>query len=365
MSAAVAAEPRRIAVFRALALGDLLCATPALRALRQQFPDAEIVLIGLPWSEALAARLDSIDRVSPFPGWPGIRETPVDAARLADLMAEAHAEPFDLAIQMHGSGEISNGFVAALGARRSLGFRVGDDGRLSDSLPWHESEHETLRWLRLVGLLGATAPGSAPEFPLRAADHAEAAALLGALPPGDGPVVALHPGAADPARRWPPDRFARLGDELAARFGARLILTGSAGERPLTAALRGAMRAPTLDLAGRTSLGDFAATLARVDLLVTNDTGASHLAAATRTPSVVLFGPTRPDRWAPLHRRLHRVVDAQSLRPGDPPALALQSLPVELVFAACAEMLAAQQDAGSVLYDPNLFDIGQETPWTA
>ncbi|HEU0113353.1 MAG TPA: hypothetical protein VFQ80_01680, partial [Thermomicrobiales bacterium] len=87
--------------------------------------------------------------------------------------------------------------------------------------------------------------------------------------------------------------------------------------------------------------------------------------AATGTPSVVFFGPTRPERWAPLDRRLHRVVDACSLRPGEPPALALQTLPVEPAFAACAEMLAARRDAGSVLSDPDLFDIRQETPWTA
>ncbi|HEX5497698.1 MAG TPA: hypothetical protein VFX03_00665, partial [Thermomicrobiales bacterium] len=73
MSGAMYAEPRRIAVFRALALGDLLCATAALRALRGRFPCAEIALIGLPWSAALAERLDTIDRVIPFPGWPGIR----------------------------------------------------------------------------------------------------------------------------------------------------------------------------------------------------------------------------------------------------------------------------------------------------
>ncbi|HEU5431641.1 MAG TPA: glycosyltransferase family 9 protein, partial [Thermomicrobiales bacterium] len=340
MSAVAWAEPRRIAVFRALALGDLLCATPALRALRLRFPQAEIALIGLPWSAALGARLDSIDRVVPFPGWPGVREAPFDTDRLAALLAETRAEPFDLAIQMHGSGEISNGFVAALGARRTLGYRLGDDDRLTDSLPWHDGEHETLRWLRLVGAIGAATPCSTPEFPLHAADHAEAATLLGTLPLGTGPIVALHAGAADPARRWPSERFARLGDELAARFGARLILTGSAAERPLAAAVRAAVGTPALDLTGRTSLGGFAAMLARADLLVTNDTGASHLAAATRTPSVVLFGPTRPDRWAPLNTRLHRVVDAQTPRPDDPPALALQALPVEPVVAACAEALA-------------------------
>jgi len=357
-------EPRRIAVFRALALGDLLCATPALRALRERFPRAEIALIGLPWAQALADRLGSVDRVIPFPGWPGIRETPLDETRLATLLAETRAHPFDLAIQMHGSGQISNGFVAALGARRTLGYRSGDDARLTDSLPWNEDEHETLRCLRLVGLLGATTDGSRPEFPLFPDDHVEAAALLAALPPGDGPIVALHPGASEPARRWPPERFASVGDDLAARFGARLIVTGSADERPLATALRAALRAPALDLTGRTSLGGFAATLARADLLLTNDTGASHLAAATRTPSVVLFGPTRPARWAPLNRRLHHVVDALALRPDDAPDAALRRLPAEPVAAACAAALGPH--AATVAIDRlDRPDPMQEAPWTA
>ncbi|MDP9375346.1 MAG: hypothetical protein M3Q65_23435, partial [Chloroflexota bacterium] len=98
---------------------------------------------------------------------------------------------------------------------------------------------------------------------------------------------------------------------------------------------------PALDLAGRTDLGLFAATIARLDLLVTNDTGASHLAAAAGTPSVILFGPSRPERWAPLDRERHRPVDALALAPpATGPALALQRLPVGPVLAACAGMLS-------------------------
>ena len=100
------------------------------------------------------------------------------------------------------------------------------------------------------------------------------------------------------------------------------------------------MRTPPLDLAGATDLGTFAALIARLDLLVTNDTGASHLAAATATRSVVLFGPSRPGRWAPLDGARHRVVDALAAAPpGTDPAAALARLPVETVLAACDEAL--------------------------
>lgn len=335
------ADPRRIAVFRALALGDLLCATPAFRALRRRFPAAEITLIALPWAEELARRLETLDRFLPFPGWPGIREAAADPARIEAFLSAARATGYDLAIQLHGSGSVSNGFVAALGAATTIGYRDGGDDRLTHTLPWREDEHETVRWLRLVALLGADPTPAPPAFPLLPPDEAGAAELLRGLPPGDGPVVALHAGGSDAAKRWPPACFAALGRLLREEFAARLVLTGAAAEAPLTTEIRSALGPAALDLAGRTDLGALAATLRRVDLLVTNDTGASHLAAATGTPSVVLFGPTRPDRWAPLDRDRHAIVDAGAVVPeatGDG-AAALAALPVGTVYRACVGQL--------------------------
>ncbi|MFL5845870.1 MAG: glycosyltransferase family 9 protein, partial [Solirubrobacteraceae bacterium] len=123
--------PRRIAVFRALFLGDLLCSIPALNALDRRFPDAEITLVGLPWAKELAERLPAVDHFAEFPGYPGIPEVPCGPGRMTDFLAEARRVGYDLAIQLHGSGEISNGFVADLGASTSLGFGPADDKRLS------------------------------------------------------------------------------------------------------------------------------------------------------------------------------------------------------------------------------------------
>jgi ADP-heptose:LPS heptosyltransferase len=127
----------------------------------------------------------------------------------------------------------------------------------------------------------------------------------------------------------------------------RLVLTGSDQERSLTAAVRRAMKNPAIDLAGRTGLGEFAAVISALDLLVTNDTGASHVAAAMRTPSVVLFGPTRPDRWAPLDRRRHQVIDAASYpnAPADG-AAALHALAVDEVLAACLAVPSSPASIG-------------------
>jgi ADP-heptose:LPS heptosyltransferase len=338
-------DSSRIAIFQALNLGDFLCATPALRAIRCRFPAAEITFIGRPWAEEFVARLATVDRFLPFPGYPGIAESPTGAARAAPRWPR-----FDLAIQMHGSGEVSNGFLAALEATRSVGFGPPGDQRLTTALSWVESEPEPLRWLRLAEAIGAAPAGRSIEFPLTSAERIKAVVLIG--PPDGRPVIGLHVGSSHPSRRWPAESFARLGDSLANERQARIVLTGSDQERSLTAAVRGAMNAPALDLAGMTDLGEFAAVISALDLLVTNDTGASHVAAATRTRSVVLFGPSRPGRWAPLDRLRHQVVDAASY-PGAPAdgTAALHALPVDDVLAACLGALQSPPSVGNRFSD--------------
>jgi ADP-heptose:LPS heptosyltransferase len=328
---------RRIAILRALFLGDLLLSGPAMRALRRRFPAAEISLIGLPWAAEIVRRsAGALDRLVPFEGYQGLREVAYDPARAARFLQAQRAYGYDLAVQMHGDGSVSNGLVAALGARLTLGCARPGDGRLDLALPYRDDDHETLRWLSLLGLLGVPDDDARLDLALVPDDMAEAQRLLApALRPGSL-LIGLHPGAKDPARRWPVKSFAALGDVLAQRYGASLVLTGAANEAGLTAELWARLRVPALDLGGRTSLGAFAATISALDLLVTNDTGASHLAAARATPSVVLFGPTRPHVFAPLNRRLHMVVDALAHAPS------LPELTLDPVLAACEAQLAAR-----------------------
>jgi len=322
----------RIAIFQALQLGDLLCATPAWQALRQHFPQAEITLIGNAWAREMATRLPSIDHFIPFPGYPGIAESPATPVAVAPAWP-----PFDLAIQMHGAGNVSNGFVASLSATWSLGHGAPDDSRLTFTRPWQELEREPLRWLHLLRLIEIPDAGYELEFPLTPEERIQADRLLGA--PEGRPVVGVHVGASVPERRWPPAAFAAVIDELAARSGCRFVLTGSTAERGLTTQVSEAARTPLLDLAGQTTLGEFGAVIAGLDLLLTNDTGASHVAAATQTPSVVLFGPADPRRWAPLDSVRHHAINARDYAPGADGASALQVLSPEIVLEACLQAL--------------------------
>lgn len=294
----------RIAVLRALQLGDLLCTVPALRALDGAWPDARITLIGLPWARQFAARFRRyIDAYLEFPGFPGLRERDLDLEALPEFFQSSRNLHFDLVLQMQGSGEITNPLAVLLGAGRTAGFyrpgRFCPDPRRY--LEWRDDEHEVLRWLRLVERLGVPARGTQLEFPLTDADYQEWRGF------GLDHYAVLHPGSQLRSRRWSPERFAQVGDALA-REGMRVVITGIAAEAGLVRRVKEAMREPALDLAGRTTLGGLAALIARARLLVANDTGVSHIAAATRTPSVIIACGSDPRRWAPLERQLHRVL---------------------------------------------------------
>ena len=266
-----------------------------------------------------------LDRLVPFPGFPGIPELPVDVGALPAFLAEAQRRRFDLALQMHGNGRVINIFTMLLGARVNAGFRLAgnfcpDPERF---LPYPDREPEIRRHLRLLGFLGVPAQGEELEFPLREDDLAELERVeqVRGLEPGS--FACLHAGAFAAARRWPAASFAAVGDQLARR-GLQVLLTGSAAEAEVTRAVREAMCRPAVDLAGRTSLGALAALLARARLLVCNDTGVSHLATALGVPSVVIFSASDPDRWAPLDTRRHRALgrpgwaEADGGRPGPP-----------------------------------------------
>ena len=301
---------RSIAIFRALQLGDLLCSVPALRALRQSAPHARITLVGLPWAATFATRFHRyLDDFVAFPGAPGLPERTPDIARLPAFFAEMQARRFDLALQLHGNGVHTNAIVARFGARRSAGFHVaGEPPPDADSfLPYPAQLHEITRTLRLVEFLGAKPAGDTLEFPLTQHDRDEFAAVPGASALAPGAYACLHPGARNPAKRWPIERFARLGDVLHA-CGLEIVLTGSAAERPIAEAVAHAMHAPSRNFALPISVGAMAVLVAGARLLVTNDTGVSHVAVGLRVPSVVVFFATDPRQWAPLDTRLHRTV---------------------------------------------------------
>jgi ADP-heptose:LPS heptosyltransferase len=359
--APVRGKPRRIAVFRALQLGDLLCAVPALRAIRNGFPDAEITLVGLPWAEEFVRRFGRlVDRFVEFPGFPGLPERVPDLAALPSFLADAQAIRYDLAIQMHGRGDLTNSIVAAFGARLTAGF-CPPAGACPDPLkflPWPESGTEIHRCIALTDFLGLPRSGDRLEFPLDHDELAHGDALLAQHRLAPREFVCVHPGARLYSRRWPSEYFAVVAQEIARR-GFRVVLTGSRDEALLTRRIgRELPPASVVDLAGRTTLGAFAALLRHARLLVSNDTGVSHVAAALRVPSVIVCCGADPRRFAPLDHALHEVLHHPvACRPcahahcpiGHPCA---HKLTPDRVLAHVGKRLASHRPSAPLLFPP-------------
>ncbi|MDX3907864.1 MAG: glycosyltransferase family 9 protein [Pigmentiphaga sp.] len=304
-------EPRRIAVFRALQLGDLLCSVPALRALRSRFPRAHITLIGLPGAAGFQQRFGRyLDALAPFPGVRGMPEQPPREKALPAFYEWARAQDFDVALQLHGDGSTTNEIVRKLGARRIAGFQPGPTPQAEDNawwMPWPDHLLEAERYLALMRFLDVPGASSDLEFPLTEADRdaAESVARAEGLRPGR--TVLVHPGARLASRRWPAERYAAVASVFAGA-GYDVALTGSDEERALTRKVAALATEPVRDLAGRTGLGALAALVARSRLLICNDTGVSHVAAAVRTPSVVIASGSDVHRWAPADRCRHVVL---------------------------------------------------------
>ena len=307
---------RRIVVLRANGLGDYVVAQPALAALRAAYPAATITLVTSP---PVAALLDGrpapVDEVLPAPRVAGVRgepgpdgppDDPPEAVE--EFCAALRTRRFDLGVQLHGGGGNANPLLLRFGARVTAGSRAPGAAPLDRTVPWTSFQHDLMRWLEVVALVGASPVHLQPRVAVTARDRGEAADALGEL---DGsPLVAMHPGATDPRRRWLPDRLGELGAALTTR-GARVVLLGGAGDAPLVDRIRDGLGPAVdraIDLAGRLSLGGLVGVLERADLFVGNDSGPRHLAEAVGTATVGVFTRANLVDVAPLFRTRHRVL---------------------------------------------------------
>ncbi|MEU8252910.1 glycosyltransferase family 9 protein [Micromonospora inaquosa] len=281
-------DVRRIAVLRANALGDFIFTLPALDALRSAYPSAEIVLLGAPWHAKLwRDRPGPVDRVLVVPAAPGIR-TPDPGepeSSMDDFVAAASDAEFDLAVQIHGGGANSNPLISRLGARLTVGLRAEDAPPLDRWLRYVYYQHEVIRYLEVVALVGAPATTITPTLAVTDADRAEAAQVLG---PAGRPRVALHPGATDTRRRWPAERFAEVAGALH-EDGYEVLVTGTPSEQEVVDRVVAAARVPVRPQVGTLSLGGLVGCYADCALVVSNDTGPLHLAAAVGARTVGIF----------------------------------------------------------------------------
>lgn len=301
--------PRRFLVVKLADLGDVLTATPALRALRNHFPTARVDALVTPLGARALDGLDSVDHCVVFDKaiFDRLLPSPRSAMEALRLGARLRRARYDRVFLLHHlftpAGRLK---YAALLAATGSPWRGGLAEHAEPFLTEHARDqgygvkHEVDYWLDVVGLVGAKNPVPRLEFYVDAAAERDADRLLRGA---NGPFVALYPGSGgySLARRWPAERYARVGRGIQERLGedGRILVVGGESERDLAGAVSRAIGPRALNLAGQTNLRALAAVLRRCALFIGNDGGVMHVANAMGTPTVAIFGPSNDRAWGP------------------------------------------------------------------
>lgn len=302
---------QKIAVFRALQLGDMLCVIPAMRSLRQAYPNAKITLLGLPWAKDFVRRFNMyFDRFIHFPGCKGLPEQPYGEQQLNIFISKMKEEKFDLVLQMQGNGTIVNPLMFLFNAKYVAGF-CNSESFVASGLFMEYPDYgtEVSRHLALMDHLGIEPQGPNLEFPITEKDEREFAALF--VPLFTKRYICIHPGSRGKWRQWPPQYFAALADHCI-EAGFTVVITGTAEEADITAELNKCIRHPVIDLTGKTSLGAMAVLIKNAFMLIANCTGVSHMANALKTPSIIISMDGEPHRWGAQDTSIHRTIDCKA-----------------------------------------------------
>ena len=272
-------------------------------------PNAKITLTGLPWEQFFQERFsDYIDEFIWFPGYPGLPEQTLIPSDFTAFLADVQQRKFDLAIQLQGNGSIVNPMVKLFGASITAGYFVRNDYAPNKEYfrEYPDYGSEITRHLQLMEFLGVSAQGNELEFPLTEEDHASWHALNLGLQPGR--YVCIHPGSRGSWRQWPTSNFAAIADFCALQ-GFEIVITGTEAEKAITKEVIARMNSKALDLTGKTNLGTIGLLIKNSAALVSNCTGVSHIAAAFKTPSIVISMDGEPERWAPINKQLHKTIN--------------------------------------------------------
>lgn len=283
-------------------VGDAVMTMPALSAIRQNFPLGHIAVLARPWVLPVYAGHPAVDRVIPYESGNGALQT---VKRRVRAIRQIQTQGYELAVLFQ------NAFEAALTVFLGrIPRRIGYDTDGRSLLLTHpvrrrqldKDRHQVHYYLSLLASMGWQAPYQAPCLHVSAADDDLAGTELARL--GIGPqdlLLGLCPGAIyGPTKRWPAQRFARVGEWAARRWGARVVLMGSRSEGPICAEVGNAMGEPALNLCGALPLGAAMGIIRRCALVVTNDSGLMHVAAGLGVPTVAVFGSTDPVATGPL-----------------------------------------------------------------
>jgi lipopolysaccharide heptosyltransferase II len=272
-------------------IGDILFTTPAIRALRETYPEARITAVVLSGLEDLLKHNPCVDQTI------GRHCGMVNALRL--LPKVRHPGSGMSVLFSFGSFQLAAlGWLS--GASTRIGFDdVGISRLLTNAVKRNPATHRVDSFLELARAGGAEPRGSKMEMFLTEDDRSKAVELMASAGvTGEKPIVALSPGSSVAAKEWYPERYAELADRLIGD-GMDVLIVGSASERAAIDSVNDNAKQRIVDLAGKTGIAVLASVLERCSVVVSNDTGPMHLAVSVNTPVVAIFGPTDPRVYGP------------------------------------------------------------------
>lgn len=305
-------ELGRIAIFHFAGIGDTLMLTPMLGVLRDRFPHARIDLVMChPYVGEAFAEHSFFNDIVPYRfAWPGYKaffETRSQRSAVLRVLRyhprlylELARRRYQIAIDCNLSSEsrnLSRALAYALRIRRRIGFGVDQLAFLTDRVPFVRTKHRIALYGDLLKPLGGVANLGERQYcmTLSATELSWAAEYLSSQAAGNSTIVALNPGGVElnVPRRWPAESFIALGKWLLLQEGVKVLLTGGKEDVPVCERIAEALEGKCINACGRAVIGQSAALLSRCAAVITNDTGALHLAAAVGVPHVIaLFGPT-------------------------------------------------------------------------
>lgn len=284
-------------------IGNLVMIIPLIKAVKKQHPHAELTFLTLRGNETLLNPVEELDHLISFHPR-GLFST---CLRLLRIITEVREQRFDLILDFEQFVRTTSIIAGLAGAQQTIGFKT--DGQARSTLynvkvPYRKGRHMSLAYGDIVRCAGINTHGIQPlEVPRVEAFEERAISFLHSLPSGKGPIVALHVGSGDnfPGRRWPAKNFGKLARLLTESMDARCVITGTEPEFELGFECEDAAGVPVTNAIGTFDILTFIELLARVDLLVTNDTAPAHIGSALGIPLIAFYGPNTPDLYGPLH----------------------------------------------------------------
>jgi heptosyltransferase-2 len=299
-------QPKRILLIRTDRIGDVVLSTPVIKAVRDAYPSAYIAFMVRPYARDIVEGNPHLDEVIIYDKDGAHRS--FFATFLFGL--ELRKKRFDTAIILHPTNRTHiiaflAGIPTRIGLDRKMPLlltkRIKDKKFLGEK---HELDY-TLDILRHIGI---AAKDRVPYMPIKdASEDSIGKKLAAAGYNGSGPLMAVHPGASCPSKRWPAARFAQLIDRLKERYKFEAVIIAGPGDAKEVAELKKGLKSEVIDLSGKTSVGELAPLFRRCKIFISNDSGPVHIASAVGTPCVVIFGRKQPGlspkRWGPTGKR--------------------------------------------------------------